>query len=80
MADDTLHRRAIAAARAGDLEAAHALVQRGDDPLSASIHAWIHRVEGDLANARYWYARANEPMPDASTDEELEALAARADR
>ena len=71
------HRRAVAAARAGDRDAAHGIVQRESDPLSALIHAWLHRAEGDLSNARYWYAKAGEPMPDASLDEELEAIAAR---
>ena len=71
------HRRAVAAARAGDRDAAHGIVQREDDPLSALIHAWLHRAEGDLSNARHWYAKAGEPMPDASLDEELDGIAAR---
>jgi hypothetical protein len=25
------------------------------------VHAYLHRKEGDLSNARYWYARAGKP-------------------
>jgi hypothetical protein len=42
---------------------AHALVQTHDDGDSCWIHAHLHRVEGDLSNARYWYARAGRRMP-----------------
>lgn len=76
MSDDP-HRRALTAARAGDHDTAHEIVQRESDPLSALIHAWLHRAEGDLGNARYWYAKAGEPPPDASLDDELDAIAAR---
>ena len=77
-AGEGLHRRAIAAARGGDLDAAHEIVQREADPTSALIHAWVHRAEGDLANARYWYARAGEPECEGSLEAELDALDARA--
>ena len=26
--------------------------------MAAHVHAYLHRVEGDLGNARYWYRRA----------------------
>jgi hypothetical protein len=52
--------RAIELALADDWDAAHQLVQRHeDDPSAAWIHAVLHKVEGDLANARYWYQRAD---------------------
>ena len=56
---------------AGDWDGAHKLVQ--DDPSreAAWVHAHLHRVEGDLANARYWYARAHRPEATGSLDEEL---------
>jgi hypothetical protein len=62
--------RALALLSAGDWDGAHALVQ--DDPSSeaAWVHAHLHRVEGDLANASYWYARAG--RPEASGDLEAE--------
>jgi len=41
-----------------DWQAAHALVQDLEDPIAWWIHGLVHRIEGDLANCRYWYARA----------------------
>jgi hypothetical protein len=56
--DDLL--RAIELALAGDWDAAHQLVQQHEDDATASwIHAVLHKIEGDLSNARYWYRRAS---------------------
>ena len=56
----------------GDWEAAHRLAQSEDDADGAWVHAYLHRVEGDLANAGYWYRRAGkpasqQPLPDEWT-------------
>jgi hypothetical protein len=57
----------------GDWDAAHDLAQAQDDPEGAWVHAWLHRIEGDLANAGYWYQRAGrQPRHDAIRDEGLE--------
>ena len=45
----------------GDWDAAHELAQAQDDAQGAWVHAWLHRIEGDLANADYWYHRAHRP-------------------
>ena len=45
----------------GDWEAAHELAQAQDDAEGAWVHAWLHRIEGDLGNADYWYRRARRP-------------------
>ena len=45
----------------GDWQAAHALAQAQDDADGAWVHAWLHRIEGDLDNADYWYRRAHKP-------------------
>ena len=58
----------------GDWEAAHTLVQDNNDQLSCLIHAYLHRDEGDLGNAGYWYRRAGEDFPKNSLPEELERL------
>jgi hypothetical protein len=50
-------------AKAGRWEEAHDLCQDLPDPAGAWIHAWLHREEGDLGNAAYWYARAHQPVP-----------------
>jgi len=49
---------ALRLAERGDWHGAHAVVQRDEsDPVACWLHAVLHRQEGDLANARYWYAR-----------------------
>jgi len=46
----------------GDWALAHELAQSIDDADGAWVHAYLHRVEGDLANAGYWYRRAGRPV------------------
>jgi hypothetical protein len=60
----------------GEWEAAHAIAQ--DDPSAAGawVHAWLHRVEGDDANAGYWYRRARRPVAAGPTDAEARAITA----
>ncbi|HEY3761818.1 MAG TPA: hypothetical protein VGN23_08720 [Verrucomicrobiae bacterium] len=41
-------------------DAAHQVVQQYEDGTAAWIHAVLHKIEGDLGNARYWYRRANQ--------------------
>ena len=59
----------------GDWQAAHEIVQAQEDRDSAWVHAWLHRVEGDLANADYWYHRAGRPVAHGETPEEGLAIA-----
>lgn len=49
---------------------AHAQVDTADGASAAWVHAYLHRWEGDLGNARYWYRRAGRHAPDQSLDEE----------
>ena len=57
----------------GDWDAAHELAQAQDDAEGAWVHAWLHRIEGDLGNADYWYQRAHRPSQRGDTrDEGLE--------
>ncbi len=42
-----------------------------DNDLACLLHGYLHRVEGDSANAAYWYRRADTEMPDNSLDEEF---------
>jgi hypothetical protein len=52
--------RAVELALAGDWDAAHQLVQPYESDVTAAwIHAVLHKIEGDLGNARYWYRRAD---------------------
>ncbi len=59
----------------GEWDRAHGIVQAEDDADSAWVHAWLHRIEGDLPNAGYWYRRAGKPMADGATRNEGEAIA-----
>ena len=68
------HRTALDLAKEGRWDDAHRLVQNDTDPWSCLVHGYLHRVEGDLVNARYWYRRAECEMPDNSLDEELTRL------
>ncbi|WP_024461644.1 hypothetical protein [Marinimicrobium sp. LS-A18] len=70
--------KALELAREGDWHGAHDLVQAQDDPLSCLIHGYLHREEGDLGNAGYWYRRAGETLPDNTLDEEWQRLRQRA--
>ncbi len=58
----------------GDWERAHESAQAGDDAGSAWVHAYLHRKEGDLGNAGYWYRRAGKPVCKMSLDEEWEEI------
>lgn len=54
-----------------DWHRAHELVQKDPGPQGAWVHAHLHRVEGDAANADYWYRRADRTPPQGGTSEEL---------
>ena len=58
----------------GDWEAAHLVAQELDTPEGAWIHAYLHRKEGDPANAAYWYRRAAKPVPSVPLDAEWDAI------
>lgn len=59
----------------GDWKAAHACAQDEKTPTGAIVHAYLHRVEGDLSNAGHWYSRAGRPPATGSLAEEWDALA-----
>ena len=57
----------------GQWDAAHELAQVQDDADGAWVHAWLHRIEGDLGNAGYWYRRSGRSSHRGDTrDEGLE--------
>jgi hypothetical protein len=58
----------------GKWDEAHKIVQDEDDADSAWVHAYLHRVEGDLGNAGYWYRRAGKPVATGSLDTEWEEM------
>lgn len=58
----------------GDWHQAHAQVDQLSDKASAWVHAYLHRKEGDIWNADYWYSKAGKVRPNVSLEEEWEAL------
>ena len=58
----------------GDWHQAHAQVDHLNDQASAWVHAYLHRKEGDIWNADYWYNKARQKRPDLSFEEEWEHL------
>lgn len=68
------HAKALNLAAAGQWDEAHEMVQPYSDEMSCLIHAYLHRVEGDFGNARYWYGRAGHSMPNNTEDQELQRL------
>lgn len=58
----------------GDWHLAHHQVDQLGDKESAWVHAYLHRKEGDIGNADYWYRRAGKVRPDVSLAQEWEAL------
>lgn len=58
----------------GKWEAAHILIQDIENHDGSWIHAYLHRKEGDIGNADYWYRRAQQKRPDLSLEKEWEAL------
>ena len=58
----------------GDWDAAHKLAQAQDDETGAWVHAYLHRVEGDLRNAGHWYKRAGRPQSTAPLAEEWDEI------
>jgi len=60
----------------GDWDGAHGLPQQGSGADSAWVHAYLHRVEGDLGNAAYWYRRAAQDVCGDGLADEWDAIAA----
>ena len=59
----------------GDWDKAHAIAQSIPTVQGSAVHAYLHREEGVLWNADYWYSRAGRDRPDMSIDEEWQELA-----
>lgn len=60
----------------GDWTKAHDLIATDERSRAAAwVHAYLHRKEGDLDNARYWYDRAGRPASAAPLEEERRLIA-----
>jgi hypothetical protein len=60
----------------GNWDQAHKIVMDEETREAAWVHAYLHRVEGDLGNAGYWYRQANQPVAKDSLDAEWERIVA----
>jgi hypothetical protein len=58
----------------GDWHAAHDLVDELGEAKAYWVHAYLHRKEGDLSNANYWYGRAGKQTPAYSLQQEWDEI------
>ena len=74
----SLAQQALWLAKADRWDDSHDLCEVVPEPAGSWIHAYLHRVEGDLGNASYWYHRAGKEMPPAgiTLDQEWGQIAA----
>ena len=61
--------------RKGDWDTAHAIAQEIPTIQGSAVHAYLHREEGVIWNADYWYSRAGRKRPGISLEEEWTSLA-----
>ena len=59
----------------GDWDKAHKIVMGDESREGAWVHAYLHRVEGDLPNARYWYGQAKREAATGALEAEWAAIA-----
>ena len=59
----------------GNWNEAHKIAQDLGTADAAWVHAYLHRVEGDLGNARYWYEQADKAPPTGRLRAEWDSIA-----
>ncbi|MEZ4713014.1 MAG: hypothetical protein R3A44_37845 [Caldilineaceae bacterium] len=59
----------------GNWTVSHEITQAPGDPNVDWVHAWLHRQEGDLSNAGYWYRKAGQPVYEGELQDEWDAIA-----
>lgn len=68
------HKKVLDLAQEGKWKESHAMVQVHSDEFSCQIHGYLHRVEGDLGNASYWYSRGSMKLPNNTLEQEFARL------
>jgi len=58
----------------GNWDRAHSIAQDIRTKEGSAVHAYLHREEGDLWNADYWYTRAGRERPDIPLADEWKLL------
>ena len=66
--------RALKLENDGDWDQAHTIAQSILSVNGSRVHAYLHRREGDISNAAYWYTRAGTTAPNFGLDEEWQLL------
>ena len=59
----------------GNWTKAHECAQQRETCDYAWVHAYLHRKEGDIANAEYWYGQAGRAVFNGSLGEEWREIA-----
>ena len=59
----------------GEWNKAHELIQAEENKTASWVHAYLHRKEGDIWNADYWYRKAGKTRPEISLEEEWKFIA-----
>ncbi|MDX2071066.1 MAG: hypothetical protein SFV55_21735 [Haliscomenobacter sp.] len=54
----------------GDWDASHNIAQDVHSKEGSWVHAYLHRKEGDIWNADYWYNRAGRKRPSYGLEQE----------
>ncbi|MBY0323377.1 MAG: hypothetical protein K2X72_31960 [Reyranella sp.] len=61
----------------GDWDRAHKCVQGHEGEADCDwVHAHLHRQEGDMSNAQYWYRRAAKPVSGVPLQDEWSEIVA----
>jgi hypothetical protein len=60
----------------GNWDKAHRIVMKEETRDAAWAHAYLHRVEGDLGNAGYWYGHARRAAASGPLEAEWDDIAA----
>lgn len=58
----------------GDWDTAHSIAQENPSNEGSWVHAYLHRKQGDLSNASYWYSRAGRKRPETSLQQEWDNI------
>lgn len=58
----------------GNWDKAHKIIQVMNNSLANWVHAYLHRKEGDLGNASFWYTNAGRKMPGVPLEDEWEEI------
>ncbi len=58
----------------GDWQTAHGLADSKHGNETNWVHGYLHRAEGNMSNAGYWYRRAGRDVPAVALEAEWQAI------